>query len=79
MDETGFPKEGAEETILPRSRATPKDSQKKERHFPQELATVDRTLAASVVQPTFLSGHVLGPPHWQLSCLHMQEPTAGMP
>lgn len=53
MNTTGSTKEGTKDTSLPRSTATPKDNQKKERLFPWELATVTRALAAISVQPYF--------------------------
>lgn len=63
LDTRGIPKEGAKDTILPRCRATPKDSQReKNRQFPLELATVGWTLALNGMPLKFLSSYIFGPP-----------------
>lgn len=54
------PQGGCKGTILPKSRATPKDKRKKERQFPWELTTVNKILATNGLQSTFMSGHNSG-------------------
>ena len=55
------PKEGTKDSFLQSpERTTPKDGQKKDLiNSPYEQATVSKTLAASGVQPTFLSDYNL--------------------
>ena len=60
-----LPQRWWKDIVLPWSRPTCKDNQKKKRlgQVPWELATVSRTLAINGVQPTFLSGHILRGPN----------------
>lgn len=67
MDTKGIDREGTKHTTLSRSSPASKDNQRenRRRQFPWELATVHRILAASGVQLTFLSSHILAaPPIW---------------
>ena len=59
----GFPKEGAKDTNLLRTRATPRESQRKMRQYPQDLARVSGTIGTNGVQPAFLSSHIIEDPN----------------